>query len=123
MTARRLVLLRHGESEWNAKNLFTGWIDVGLSEHGATQAVAAGQALADGALAGSGGAAIAGHDQRPGDEEADLLVGVLQSVQKHVIEHSAMAHPVSSPGAIEQIGRIGHALHAACDHNVGAACR
>jgi len=45
-----LVLLRHGESEWNAKDLFTGWIDVGLSERGMTQAVAAGQALADGAL-------------------------------------------------------------------------
>ena len=26
-----LVLLRHGESEWNAEDLFTGWIDVGLS--------------------------------------------------------------------------------------------
>jgi 2,3-bisphosphoglycerate-dependent phosphoglycerate mutase len=43
-----LVLLRHGESEWNAKDLFTGWIDVGLSERGAAQAVAAGQAIADG---------------------------------------------------------------------------
>ena len=27
-----LVLLRHGESDWNAKNLFTGWVDVALSE-------------------------------------------------------------------------------------------
>ena len=41
-----LVLLRHGESEWNAKDMFTGWIDVGLSERGALQAVAAGEALA-----------------------------------------------------------------------------
>jgi len=41
-----LVLLRHGESEWNAKDLFTGWIDVGLSEQGAAQAAAAGEALA-----------------------------------------------------------------------------
>jgi 2,3-bisphosphoglycerate-dependent phosphoglycerate mutase len=41
-----LVLLRHGESEWNAEDLFTGWIDVGLSEQGAAQAVAAGEALA-----------------------------------------------------------------------------
>ncbi len=46
-----LVLLRHGESEWNAKDLFTGWIDVGLSERGAAQATAAGEALAaDGTL-------------------------------------------------------------------------
>ena len=29
-----LVLLRHGESEWNAKNLFTGWVDVNLNEIG-----------------------------------------------------------------------------------------
>jgi 2,3-bisphosphoglycerate-dependent phosphoglycerate mutase len=30
----KLILLRHGESEWNAKNLFTGWVDVDLSEKG-----------------------------------------------------------------------------------------
>ena len=29
-----VVLLRHGESEWNAKGLFTGWVDVGLSAGG-----------------------------------------------------------------------------------------
>ena len=33
-----LVLLRHGESEWNAKNLFTGWVDVGLTEKGFQEA-------------------------------------------------------------------------------------
>lgn len=33
-----LVLLRHGESEWNAKNLFTGWVDVQLSEKGVEEA-------------------------------------------------------------------------------------
>ena len=31
-----LILLRHGESDWNAKNLFTGWVDVGLTEKGNT---------------------------------------------------------------------------------------
>ncbi|MDQ3152498.1 MAG: histidine phosphatase family protein, partial [Actinomycetota bacterium] len=31
MSIGTLVLLRHGESEWNAKNLFTGWVDVALS--------------------------------------------------------------------------------------------
>jgi 2,3-bisphosphoglycerate-dependent phosphoglycerate mutase len=41
-----LVLLRHGESEWNAKDLFAGWSDVELSELGLAQAVAAGQELA-----------------------------------------------------------------------------
>jgi 2,3-bisphosphoglycerate-dependent phosphoglycerate mutase len=34
----QLVLLRHGESEWNAKGLFTGWVDVGLSDTGAAEA-------------------------------------------------------------------------------------
>ena len=33
-----LVLLRHGESEWNARNLFTGWVDVGLSDKGRDEA-------------------------------------------------------------------------------------
>ena len=33
-----LVLLRHGESEWNAKNLFTGWVDVALSDTGRAEA-------------------------------------------------------------------------------------
>ena len=43
-----LVLLRHGESAWNAANVFTGWIDVGLSEHGEEQARQAGSLLAAG---------------------------------------------------------------------------
>ncbi|MFI7586617.1 phosphoglyceromutase [Spongisporangium articulatum] len=42
-----LVLLRHGESEWNAKNLFTGWVDVPLSEKGRAEAAAGGQLLLD----------------------------------------------------------------------------
>jgi 2,3-bisphosphoglycerate-dependent phosphoglycerate mutase len=41
-----LVLLRHGESAWNAANVFTGWIDVALSEHGERQAQRAGALLA-----------------------------------------------------------------------------
>jgi 2,3-bisphosphoglycerate-dependent phosphoglycerate mutase len=45
-----LVLLRHGESEWNAKNLFTGWVDVGLSEKGMAEATHAGQLLAEAGL-------------------------------------------------------------------------
>ena len=41
-----LVLLRHGESAWNAENLFAGWTDVGLSERGRQQARTAGALLA-----------------------------------------------------------------------------
>lgn len=40
-----LVLLRHGESEWNAKNLFTGWVDVALTEKGEGEAVRGGQLI------------------------------------------------------------------------------
>ena len=42
---RKLILLRHGESVWNAKNLFTGWVDVELSEKGKSEALHAGQLL------------------------------------------------------------------------------
>jgi len=42
---RKLILLRHGESEWNAKNLFTGWVDVRLSQKGEAEAKRAGELL------------------------------------------------------------------------------
>ncbi|HEX6967946.1 MAG TPA: phosphoglyceromutase [Micromonosporaceae bacterium] len=45
MTVGTLVLLRHGESEWNAKNLFTGWVDVDLTDLGETQARRGGELL------------------------------------------------------------------------------
>jgi 2,3-bisphosphoglycerate-dependent phosphoglycerate mutase len=41
-----LILLRHGNSDWNQKNLFTGWVDVRLSEQGVTEARRAGELLA-----------------------------------------------------------------------------
>lgn len=41
----KLVLIRHGQSEWNDKNLFTGWVDVELSEKGVTEAKNAGTLL------------------------------------------------------------------------------
>jgi 2,3-bisphosphoglycerate-dependent phosphoglycerate mutase len=45
MTERLLVLVRHGESDWNRKNLFTGWKDVDLTENGIREARAAGRKL------------------------------------------------------------------------------
>ena len=50
MSKFELILLRHGESEWNAKNLFTGWVDVPLSEKGAAEARRGGELLAECAL-------------------------------------------------------------------------
>lgn len=43
--ANLLVLVRHGQSEWNEKNLFTGWRDPGLTEQGKAEAKEAGEAL------------------------------------------------------------------------------
>jgi 2,3-bisphosphoglycerate-dependent phosphoglycerate mutase len=42
-----LVLLRHGESDWNALNLFTGWVDVGLTEKGRAEAVRSGELMTE----------------------------------------------------------------------------
>jgi 2,3-bisphosphoglycerate-dependent phosphoglycerate mutase len=46
--ASTLILLRHGESDWNRENRFTGWIDVDLSETGTEEAHRAGRLLRDG---------------------------------------------------------------------------
>ena len=41
----KLVFIRHGQSEWNLENLFTGWVDVNLSEQGEREAKEAGRKL------------------------------------------------------------------------------
>jgi 2,3-bisphosphoglycerate-dependent phosphoglycerate mutase len=45
MSIGKLILLRHGQSQWNAKNLFTGWVDVALSSQGEAEAKRAGDLL------------------------------------------------------------------------------
>lgn len=47
MSNYELILLRHGESEWNAKNLFTGWVDVRLSSAGEAEAARGGKLLVE----------------------------------------------------------------------------
>jgi 2,3-bisphosphoglycerate-dependent phosphoglycerate mutase len=44
-SAYTLVLLRHGQSDWNQKNLFTGWVDVGLTDQGRAEASRGGELL------------------------------------------------------------------------------
>ena len=61
-----LVLVRHGESEWNAKGLFTGWVDVGLAAKGVQEASAAGRMLADAGL-------------RPGIVHTSVLTRAIQT--------------------------------------------
>ena len=48
--AGKLVLVRHGQSDWNEKNLFTGWTDVDLTELGREEARRGGRTLADAGL-------------------------------------------------------------------------
>ena len=43
----KLILMRHGESVWNKKNLFTGWVDVPLSEKGMKEAIEGGKEIKD----------------------------------------------------------------------------
>ncbi len=43
----KLVLVRHGQSTWNLENLFTGWVDVDLTDQGRKEAIAAGRLLRD----------------------------------------------------------------------------
>ena len=45
MKSRNLILVRHGQSEWNAKNLFTGWKDPGLTDQGVSEAKNAGKLI------------------------------------------------------------------------------
>ena len=45
-----LILLRHGNSTWNQQNLFTGWVDVRLSEQGVAEARRAGELLVESGL-------------------------------------------------------------------------
>ncbi len=45
-----LILLRHGESDWNAKNLFTGWVDVPLTEKGRAEAIRGGELMVEAGL-------------------------------------------------------------------------
>jgi 2,3-bisphosphoglycerate-dependent phosphoglycerate mutase len=50
MTSHKLILLRHGQSEWNEKNLFTGWVDVALTEKGRKEAIRGGDLLVEAGL-------------------------------------------------------------------------
>ncbi|MDO4919254.1 phosphoglyceromutase [Kocuria sp.] len=49
-TTHKLILLRHGQSEWNEKNLFTGWVDVPLTEKGRAEATRGGEMLVENQL-------------------------------------------------------------------------
>jgi len=78
---RTLVLLRHGESEWNSKGLFTGWVDVGLSEVGAQEAV-------------NGGKLLAGSGLRPDVVHTSVLTRAIQTANIALEEAGLLWLPV-----------------------------
>ena len=78
---KTLVLLRHGESEWNAKGLFTGWVDVGLSETGAQEAA-------------DGGRQLAGSGLRPGVVHTSVLTRAIQTANIALQEAGLLWLPV-----------------------------
>ncbi|HSW86705.1 MAG TPA: histidine phosphatase family protein, partial [Rhabdochlamydiaceae bacterium] len=43
----KLILMRHGQSEWNKQNLFTGWVDIPLSPEGIRESIEGGKKIAD----------------------------------------------------------------------------
>src|SRR5436309_6737575 len=76
-TVGTLVLLRHGESEWNAKNLFTGWVDVDLSAKGEAEAR-------------RGGELIREHDLSPDVVHTSVLKRAIRSAE--IALHEADRH-------------------------------
>ncbi len=77
-----LVLLRHGESVWNSKGLFTGWVDVGLSGTGVTEATAGGRLLREAGL-------------RPGTVHTSVLARAIQTADLALDEAGLGWLPVS----------------------------
>jgi 2,3-bisphosphoglycerate-dependent phosphoglycerate mutase len=77
-----LVLLRHGESEWNSKGLFTGWVDVGLSSTGNSEAAAGGRLLADAGL-------------RPAIVHTSVLTRAIQTADRALSEAGLSWLPVA----------------------------
>jgi 2,3-bisphosphoglycerate-dependent phosphoglycerate mutase len=77
-----LVLLRHGESVWNSENRFTGWVDVGLSEKGATEARTGGRLLREAGL-------------RPGIVHTSVLTRAIQTADIALEEAGLLWLPVA----------------------------
>lgn len=84
---RMLVLVRHGQSEWNKKNLFTGWKDVDLTEQGIAEATAAGQKLKARGLAFD--IAYTSHLMRA-QKTLELILGEIGASKLETIENEAL---------------------------------
>ncbi|EAZ58424.1 hypothetical protein PA2G_01665 [Pseudomonas aeruginosa 2192] len=86
-----------------------GLLRAGQRGHGELVLCFAGEAVGLGTVLGEGA------------HQAALVVGVFEAVEEHVVEHLAVAHAVAATGALQQVGRVGHAFHAPGQRDPGAA--
>ena len=106
----RLVLLRHGESEWNARNLFSGWVNPPLTPGGEKQAVAAGQVLAE-------------HGLLPGAVHTSVQRRAIRTADLALLGRSAAAAPGHLPraGTCVLVVSHGNTLRALVKHLDGVS--
>ena len=76
----RLVLIRHGQSDWNLENRFTGWWDVDLTDKGVAEAAAAGTLLRDKGVLPT--YADAGVDIDAGNRLVDLIKPLVKATRR-----------------------------------------
>ena len=87
MKSRNLVLIRHGQSEWNAKNLFTGWKDPGLTDQGVSEAKNAGKLILEQNIEFDVMyTSMLSRAQKTGD----IILGILNHKQIPVIKNEAL---------------------------------
>ena len=87
MKSRNLVLVRHGQSEWNAKNLFTGWKDPGLTDQGLAEAKNAGKLILDESIQFDFMyTSMLSRAQRTGD----IILGVLNHKEIPIVKNEAL---------------------------------
>jgi bisphosphoglycerate-dependent phosphoglycerate mutase len=88
-----LILLRHGQSEWNHKNLFTGWVDVRLTEKGIKEAKRAGELLKE-------------HDLLPDVLHTSMLSRAIQTANFALDTADRSWIPVKRPGASTSVTTV-----------------
>ena len=87
MKSRNLVLVRHGQSEWNAKNLFTGWKDPGLTDQGLAEAKNAGKLILDESIQFDFMyTSMLSRAQKTGD----IILGVLNHKEVPIVKNEAL---------------------------------
>jgi 2,3-bisphosphoglycerate-dependent phosphoglycerate mutase len=87
MKSRNLILVRHGQSEWNARNLFTGWKDPGLTNHGVAEAKNAGKLILEQSIEfDSMYTSMLSRAQKTGD----IILGVLDHKEIPIIRNAAL---------------------------------